>query len=185
MQDEKEIIRQIHKWNKDLFVDLYDLYVSKIYEFIYFKVWTKSQAEDLTSETFFKAFKSINNYKIQEGKKFSSWLYTIANNIVIDYFRALKPEHSLDELSIKYDNPDFVKNADNKQKLTEILKFLDELGAEKKDIFIMRIWNNIPYEEIAQITGKSVNNCKQIFARTLKKIYEKFWIIAVLFLIFK
>lgn len=185
MQDEKEIIRQIHKWNKDLFVELYDLYVSKIYEFIYFKVWTKSQAEDLTSETFLKAFKSIDSYKQQEWKKFSSWLYTIANNVIIDCFRKQKPEQSLDELSIKYETPDFVKDVDNKQKLTEILKFLDELWTDKKDIFIMRIWNNIPYDEIAQITGKSVTNCKQIFSRTLKKVYDKFWVLAVLFLILK
>lgn len=180
MQDEKEIIRQIQSWNKDLFINLYETYLQKIYEFIYFKVWTKNQAEDLTSETFLKAFKNISSYKIQEWKKFSSWLFTIANNIVIDYFRSHKPEYPLDELSIKYDTPDFVKNAEDKHKITEILKFLDELGAEKKEIFIMRIWNNIPYDEISQITGKTTNNCKQIFARTLKKIYEKFGVAAIL-----
>ena len=68
------------------FEKIYDLYVDKIFKYIYFKVGNLADAEDLTSKVFLKAFEKIKHYEIRKSP-FSSWLFRVAHNIVVDLYR--------------------------------------------------------------------------------------------------
>jgi RNA polymerase sigma factor (sigma-70 family) len=68
-------------------------------------------------------------------------------------------------------------------KLEEVVKFMDSLKKEHKDVLIMRIWDNLSYREIAEITGLSESNCKKIVSRNLVKINEAVVYSLLLFLI--
>src|ERR1700735_5250017 len=78
------------------FAEIYDLYFKKIYRFIFFRVGHKETAEDLAEEVFLKAFSKISS--VNEPAAFEGWLYQIARNLVIDYYRQKKLTVALDEI---------------------------------------------------------------------------------------
>lgn len=181
--NEHLIIEKIQKWSKDDFIMIYEKYLKKIYEFIYFKVGNKQDAEDLTSQTFLKAFEKINTFDLDKWTKFSSWLYMIANNIVVDHFRANITSVDFDMMQYISDRKDVLSDVNDRHRIGQVLEFLETLDEEKKQIFTMRIWNKMSYEEISQVVWKSQDACKQTFSRTLSKIVEKFGVMALLLFI--
>jgi len=171
--DNREIslIEDCQRGNKENFAYLYDLYSDKIYNYIYSKTFDREMAEDLTSETFFKALDKIKNFKMWEKASFQAWLYRIAHNKVIDFYRKKKEDVSLEDyLDIKVEDIDFGKQIDNKDKIKEVFEYFDTLKTQQRDILIMRIWDWMSYKEISEISWKSVSNCKKIVSRTLSKV---------------
>src|SRR3989338_4040804 len=86
---ELSLIKQAQKGGKEAYGQLYDHYVAPIYRFVLVKVTDKEEAQDLTHEVFLSAWQNLKNYKHQ-GFPFSSWLYQIARNKVIDHYRTRK-----------------------------------------------------------------------------------------------
>lgn len=180
--NELDIIKKIQSWDNSLFWELYDLYVDKIYNFIYLKTYDSWIAEDLTSETFFKALEKIDSFRSIDWAWFSSWIYRIAYNKVIDHYKAKKEELSLDNIFDLWEENNFWKSIDDKDKIKEVFEFINWLNREHKEIIIMRLWDNLSYKEIAEITGKNVDNCKKIFSRNMKKINENITLVLLILL---
>lgn len=182
---EQEIIMSCQKWNLENFSILYEKYIDEIYKFIYLKTYDKEICEDLTSETFFKALNKINSFKNDENSNFRAWIYRIAYNLIIDNYKSLKEDVCIDDiLEIWYDN-DFWKNLDNKNKLEKIFKYFDTLNKKHKDILIMRLWDDLSYKEISELTWESLDNCKKIVSRTLSKIPNEYMMILLILLLNK
>ncbi len=177
-----ELVEHCQKWNLDYFWTLYDRYVDKIYRFIYVKTSKKEVSEDLTSEVFIKALNNINRFKVQSWATFKSWIYRIAHNLVIDYYRCQKEDLALDDYMNLWKIEDFWKALDDKEKVKKVLDFLDTLKKEHKEIVIMRIWDNLSYKEISDIIWLEESNCKQIFCRTIKKINPNLILLVLLFI---
>jgi len=97
MDNEKDIIVSCQQGDLEKFSWLYDKYIKKIYDFIYFKTTHKETAEDLTSQTFFKALEKIKTFNSDKGT-FSAWLYQIARNTVIDHYRTMKKTVDIDDV---------------------------------------------------------------------------------------
>lgn len=180
MQD-IELVRHCQNWDLNYFWELYDRYIDKIYKFILIKTSNKEVSEDLTSEVFLKALNKIDKFKEQDNATFKSWIYKIAYNLVIDSYRTKKDNVNLEEYMNLWKIEDFWKQIDDKEKIKKVLKYLDKLKTEHKEIIIMRIWDDLSYKEISKITWVSVDNCKQIFCRNIKKLDPN---IIILFLIF-
>nr|MDD3720798.1 RNA polymerase sigma factor [Candidatus Gracilibacteria bacterium] len=167
---EKEIITLCQKGNYDKFGELYEIYFEQIYKFVYLKTYDKSIAQDITSETFFKALDKINTFKNNDDSNFRAWIYRIAYNLIIDDYKISNKKVSLDEMfDIGYEK-DFINDIDNKNKLKEIFDFFNTLNPKHKQILIMRLWDDLSYKEILELTGESLDNCKKIVSRTLLKI---------------
>lgn len=182
---ESEIVIKCQKWDLDQFSLLYDTYVDGIYRFIYLKVFQKEVAEDLTSDVFFKALSKINTYNPEKGASFKTWIYKIAYNTIVDYFRVNKEKVDIDEIveTIQVDE-DIAENIDNKDKIKKILSFLETVDPKVKRIIILRFWDDLSFKEIAEITGESVDNCKKIVSRTIAKIDINTLIILLIFMHF-
>lgn len=168
------------KMDKDGFSRLYDVYVKPIYRFVYFKVNSREEAEDLTSETFLKAWDYIskpdNSNKIRNIKAF---LYQIANNLVIDFYRkkALVPL-SLDSMG---ENNDALESRD----LTHFEKIEkdDEISGLKKafkkipenytSVIIWYYLEDFKIAEIAQILEKSEGTVRVLIHRALKSLKKE------------
>jgi DNA-directed RNA polymerase specialized sigma24 family protein len=75
--------------NREQFTEVYDLYASRIYQFIYYKTYHKETAEDLTSSTFLRAFENLHQFNPERGS-IGAWIYQIARNLVTDHYRAKK-----------------------------------------------------------------------------------------------
>lgn len=167
--NEKQIISSCQKGEYTDFGLLYDNYVKKIYDFIYFKTYHKETAEDLCSLSFIKALENINTFNFSKGS-FNSWLYRIAQNTVIDYFRTKKKEINIDDVWDLSDKTDFAYDLENKLQLEELQKYLKSIKSPRRDIVIMRIWQQLSYKEIAEITQMSEANCKMIYSRTMSAL---------------
>lgn len=89
-------LKKCQKGELEAFGFLYDNYIKKIYDFIYYKTHHQETAEDLTNATFMKALENIRKFNLQEAY-FPAWLYKIARNTVIDHYRTQKNHNNIDD----------------------------------------------------------------------------------------
>lgn len=169
MKSELDLIKNCQQGDNSAFGQLYDKYIKKIYDFIYYKTHHKQTAEDLTSDTFFKALSKINSFDATKGT-FQAWLYQIARNTVIDHYRSSKEFINIDDAWDIEVNVSSAAHLDQQATLTEVKKYISKLSSEQRDIVIMRIWGEMSYQEIAQVLGKTEAACKMSFSRTISKI---------------
>ena len=167
---EREYILAFQNWDFDAFGEIYETYIDQIFVFVLRKTSDREVAEDLTSQVWMKAMKGLSNFSEQEGASFKSWIYRIAHNTVIDHYRVQRQQVDLDAIWEIGISVDIVKCIDDSNKLEEVRQFLWELKPIEKEIVLLRVWDELSYKEIAEITGKKEDNCKQIYKRSLEKI---------------
>jgi len=181
--DEKDIVVNCQNGKIDDFNILYYKYVKRIYKFIYYKVQHRETAEDITSLTFMKALEKINSFS-NVRSTFSTWIYTIARNNVVDFYRTKKNHFDINDIWDLEDQTDIERDLDAKGRLVKVEKYLKELKAEQREIVMLRVWGDMTYREIAEITGKSEGNCKVIFFRALKELKNKMPLELLLYFLF-
>ena len=178
-KEEIELILQVQQWNLDSFTPLYERYFQKIYSFALMKSdWNIQQAEDATAMTFMKAFENINKFSAEkEGSSFAAWIYNIAYHSLLDILKRRESDQIENEDNISYDS-DYVDYFQKHVQTEQILAYLEQLWSEKKDLFILRIWNNLSYNEIAEVMWKRSSTCRKDFSKLVKKVanHFKYWI---------
>ncbi len=166
---EQGIIQSCQNGNLEDFSQLYDKYIKMIYNFVYFRTHHKETAEDLTSLAFTKTLEKINSFNYKKGT-FSSWLYRIARNTVIDHYRTQKMETNIDDIWDLGSNDDLPRDIETKEKLKKVQEYLNKLQPEQRDLIIMRVWDGLSYKEISEITKKSEAGLKMMFSRAMTKL---------------
>lgn len=183
--EELIIIKSIQNGRSQEFGWLYDAYIAKIYNFIYYRTYHKQTAEDLTSLTFTKAYVNIQSFSPQLGA-FSAWIHRIARNNVIDYYRTVKPTSDITNAFDLSSSDNVERGVDTLLKLEKVKQYLDTLPSEHKDLVIMRVWDELNYKEIAQILNKSEASLKVSFSRIVAKMHKEMAIMAaIIFLILR
>lgn len=172
-EKEQEIVTRAQN-NPGSFAPLYDYYFPKIYNYIYHRVQNTQLAEDLVSETFYKALANIKQFKWQ-GRSFSSWLYTIARNQVIDQYRRQEPlllDESQNELKAPAaNNPEErVLGEITKEELFNAIK---TLTPDQQDALLLRFQEDLKIKEIAQVLDKNEGAIKALLFRGLKNLRKK------------
>lgn len=170
MEKDKELIEKIQSGDSSAFAELYDRYFEKIYKFIYYKTTHKENAEDLCSQTFTKALEKISDFKFTNTGTFSAWLYRIARNTVIDFYRTSPQQQDIDQTYNLYQEDDMENKISDKQNLDSIRDKLGSLKQEQREIIVMRVWDELSYKEISEIVGKSEASCKMSFSRGIKQL---------------
>lgn len=161
------------KKDPEAFGNLYDAYIEKIYRFVYFKVGSREEAEDITSEVFLKAW----GYLIENGKEvrnFAGFIFRVARNKIIDFYRAKgqRQEFFLDpELEIGKEDKNFSRVEAN-QELEKLLRTLKQLKQEYQEIVLLRYVEEMSISEIAEILGKSALSVRVTLHRAGKKLKE-------------
>lgn len=187
VNEELAAISACQNGNKEAFATLYEMYVRNIYDFLYFRTFHKETAEDLTSETFLKALRSIDRYDASRAS-FATWLYRIARNTLIDFVRTKKDVASESAEQDPAADPRLDAQIDADATLLEVRKILETFSEEQRDVIIMRLWDQLPYEEIAEITGKSEDACKMQFSRglaTLRKNLPSFTLLLLFIFMYR
>ncbi len=151
------------------FGQLYDQHVRKIYNYIYYRTHHKETAEDLTSTVFMKALENFQSFNPEKGN-FSMWIYRIAKNALIDHYRTLKQNLNIDDIWDISSQTEIPKDTDTHMQLEKVKKYLKTLKPVQRDIIIMRLWDGLSYQEIADILGKSEGSCKVTFSRAIAEI---------------
>jgi RNA polymerase sigma factor (sigma-70 family) len=137
---------------------------SKIYNFIFSKVLDQEVAEDIFQETFIKVIKTLKAGLYNEEGKFVSWVMRISHNLVIDYFRKSNRMPKF-EVSDDYDVFQFItdnapnaeNNLINDQVVNDLQQLIAELPDDQKEVLSMRLYRDMSFKEIAEITGVSIN----------------------------
>lgn len=169
MYNEQELIQQLQSGQKEAFSSLYDTHFQMIYNHIFYKTLNQSLSEDVVSDTFFKAFDKIHQFTYKTENSFRSWLYTIANNTLLDTYKKLSPD-SLDE-QLDYDSGQNITGEENNRYVGEqVLQELDQLWGNKKDIIIMRLREGLSYEEMSEITWRPETSLRKDFSIAIKEL---------------
>lgn len=181
-QSDREIIREILNGNEDLFAVLVSRYEKPIFNYVYGMVRQRQDAEDLTQEAFVKAFFALKTYK--DSFEFSTWMYRIARNVCLDYFRRQKirsvfslntpvGEEEEDELG------DFLPAGQDPEEgvlegelLERVSQAVGRLPWKFREVIILRYIEELPYEDIAQILGVPVGTVKTYLHRAKTKLRE-------------
>lgn len=159
--------------HQDEFIKIYDKYFKRIYSFIYFKTSHKETAEDLSSQTFLKALKSLHKFKDDNNSSLFAWLIMIARNNVTDYYRSYKNLQDIDDFWDLSGDEDIIQDLEFKEKASYLRKYLKELKNSQREIIILRVFQDLSYKEIAEIQHKNEAACKMEFSRALKHLKDK------------
>lgn len=167
------LLIQAQAGREEALADIYESYYLKIYRFIYYRVGHKETAEDLTEDTFVKAFDSLK--KLQEVKAFEGWLYRIARNLVIDYYRSKKQFVPIDSLenTLEYDT-NLVELINLQIEQTILIKLLKELTDEQQSVIKMKFIEDLDNTTIAEALNKSEGAVRVIQHRAIAKLKEIF-----------
>ena len=151
------------------FGQLYDIWADKVYRFVYLKIRHKAVAEDITADVFLKAWQHIHQYRPRAGQPFSAWLYTIARNTLIDYYRSQKHvEVSFEDMPeiADLEGPDLYQEASHLETL------LTKLPSDYEKVLRLRFIEGLPIAKVAQIMKKKEDNIRALSSRALKKLAE-------------
>ncbi len=169
MQDRK-YINAFQAWDYSGFESLYEKYIDVIFAFILRKTSDTQVAEDICSQVWIKALKSLEFFGDKENANFKAWIYCIAQNTVIDYYRTKKEKIDIESIAEPGISNDFAQHIDQKAKLQEVITYMDSLKSLEREIVTMRIWDDLSYKHIAKVLDKKEDACKKTFSRAIKKI---------------
>ena len=158
--------------DKDAFGLLYDHYSSSVFRFLYYRTRSTALAEDLTSETFFRALRSMNNFRWQ-GKDFGAWLMTIARNLATDHFKAgrTRLEMATEDMGVHDDATESPETTVLSSLTNEMLmSALQELPAEQQDCLVMRFLQGMSIAETAAVLQRSEGAVKQLQLRGVRNL---------------
>jgi RNA polymerase sigma-70 factor (ECF subfamily) len=158
--------------DSEAFGMLYDHYHTSVYRFLYYRVGSVALAEDLTSETFFRALRSMASFRWQ-GKDFGAWLMTIARNLTADHFKSgrTRLEYATEDMSA-HDSATAGPESAVLASLTNeaLLKALHKLPGEQQECLIMRFLQGLSIAETAQVLGRSDGAVKQLQLRGVRHL---------------
>ena len=158
--------------DKEAFGQLFDHYHPAVYRFLYYRTRSQSLAEDLASDTFFRALRSMNNFRWQ-GKDFGAWLMTIARNLTTDHFKAgrTRLEMTTEDMGAHDDSTEGPENAVLASLSNEVLlRALQKLPKEQQECLIMRFLQGMSIAETAQVLARSDGAIKQLQLRGVRNL---------------
>ncbi len=174
LEGEQLYIERAQAGDATCFGQLYDHYATPIYRFIAIKVGTRQEAEDLMHEVFISAWQKLPRYEAQ-GYPFSSWLYKIARNRVIDYYRTKKSHLSIDDNPVLDDEVFGVREGtedeiDKGLDIAAVKVAMDQLTGEQREVVRLRFLDELSPAEIAVVLGKREGTVRIIQHRAIQKL---------------
>ena len=155
------------------FGQLYEYFYDRIFRYVMFKTGDRNEAEDITTEVFLRMLESIGSFKFQ-GYPFSSWLFRIAHNLIVDYFRKKSRRKivPLEEASTVAENSvvDFDNRIDAGRAAAEVYSAMDGLTDLQKEVLSLRFAAGLSVKETAEAVGKKENAVKALQHAAIKKL---------------
>ena len=164
LQEDSVLVSDYINGNEKALEKLIIRHKQRIYSFIYSKVLNRDITEDVFQDTFIKVINTLKRGKYNEEGKFLPWVMRIAHNLVIDHFRKnnrMPKFRNTDEFDIFSVLSDNSMNAENQlikdQIHNDVRELIQELPADQKEVLIMRLYKDMSFKEISEITDVSIN----------------------------
>ena len=165
------LLARAKQGESEAFGELYNLYFKRIFKFIYYRVGHKELAEDLSEDVFVKAYTRLAS--VQKDASFEGWLYQIARNTVIDYYRDKKMLVALDEVENTLEYESNILNVLELQEEQKILlRHLKELEPTQQVVIKLKFLEDLENAEIAALLNKTEGAIRVIQHRALNKLKE-------------
>jgi RNA polymerase sigma-70 factor (ECF subfamily) len=167
--EDRQVLALASQGNQDAFGALYERYVERIFNYVYYRTGNVHDAEDLTARVFYRALNHISNYT-DRGVPFSAWLYRIAHNLIANWHRdrSRHLEIPLDDaptLHYKGEPPETALMHGQDQEA--LLKLIRHLPGERQHLLILKFVEQMSNAEIGQTMGRSEGAVKSLYHRTL------------------
>jgi RNA polymerase sigma-70 factor (ECF subfamily) len=155
VQDEKNVVERAQKGDSNAFAQIYEEYFDRIYRYIAVRLGDRTEAEDLTEQVFLKTLESIKSFK-WKGMPFSAWLFRIAHNQVIDYYRKMSKRQNLPlDDAILSGGVDTASAAELNLKMDELKVAMTGLTDLQRQVIVLRFTSGLSIAETAKSMGKS------------------------------
>ncbi len=169
MSESEEQLIERARHNADAFGVLYERYVDRVYNYIYYRTGNVHEAEDLTARVFYRALAHMDDYR-QRGVPFAAWLYRIAHNLVANWHRDRSRHRDvrLDDLlglAEKGDGPE--RQVEQGEDAAALLTAIRTLPADRQQLLILKFVDEMSNAEIARVMGRSEGAIKSLYHRTL------------------
>lgn len=167
------IVKKAISGDVEAFASLYDAYVDDVYRFMLHRVGHEQTAEDLTSQVFLKAWDNLGRYKVR-GLPFGAWLFQIARNSVIDYYRTRKETLPLEPNAVMEPDPmmNVAREVEKRLEGEWLRTILHKLTHEQREVLILKFINGLKTKEIAQVMGKGQGAIRALQMRALHALAD-------------
>lgn len=162
--NDQELVKQYLEGNEEALETLISRYRDKVYSYIYHLVKDNALTEDIFQDTFFKVISTLKKGSYNEEGKFLPWVVRIAHNLVIDHFRRQKKFPTVtggedydifDILPLKQGSVE--DDMLQKQTHRDVRALIKTLPMEQREVLVMRLYNDMSFKEIADMTNVSIN----------------------------
>ena len=181
------LVKNYVEGNENALSTLIKRHESKIYGFIYSKIADRDISNDIFQDTFIKVIKTLKNNSYNEEGKFSPWVMRISHNLIVDHFRKTKKMpmyRETEEFSIFSVMSDDSLTIESKMILDQVevdlKKLIQELPDDQKEVLVMRMYQDMSFKEISELTDVSINTAlgrMRYALMNLRKIIDKHQII--------
>ncbi len=173
--DEDAVLASAAQGDVEAFGQLYERYVGRIYNYIYYRTGNSFDAEDLTARVFFRAHNHISHFR-NMGVPFSAWLYRIAHNLVANWHRDNSRRHEVpleDNIPLHHrvELPEALLI--NNQEMEHLLQKIRRLSADRLQLIILKFVERLSNAEVGVIMGKSEGAVKSLYHRTLLALRDE------------
>ena len=171
---EEKLIIQAVRGDSSAFGSLYDHYQPMIYRFVAVKVGRREEAEDITHQVFMNAWQNIKRYE-HRGHPFSSWLYRIARNQIVDHYRSHKETVSLESSGVEEIAvlpQSITSDITSKLELERVFRAIHQLKPDYQDVIIMRFVEDLSIRETAQAMKKTEGAVKLMQHRAMAELRQ-------------
>jgi len=173
--------------NEDALAALIKRHESKIYGFIYSKISDRDISNDIFQDTFIKVIRTLKSNSYNEEGKFLPWVMRISHNLIVDHYRKTKKMpmfRETEEFSIFSIMSDDSLSIENKliseQVEIDIKRLIEELPVDQKEVLVMRMYQDMSFKEISEVTGVSINTAlgrMRYALMNMRKVIDKHQIV--------
>ncbi|MDQ7029123.1 MAG: sigma-70 family RNA polymerase sigma factor [Ardenticatenia bacterium] len=167
---EHELVERA-KHDRQAFGELYERYVDRVYQYVYYRVGNRQDAEDLTARVFFRVLDALPRYRCGRAP-FEAWLFKIARNLVSNWHRDQKQRRliSLDDMPllqrlVDHEPPDRI--AERRDEYEQLYQAIRALAEERQTLLYLKFIEGMSNAEIGEVLGKSEGAVKALYNRTL------------------
>jgi RNA polymerase sigma-70 factor (ECF subfamily) len=167
----RRLVESAAAGNIESFGEIYSIYLDRIYRYVIYQVRDKATAEDLSEEIFWKAWRGLAKYR-WDGHPFSAWLYRIAHNQIVDYFRTNRKYQNIEVESLAGDT-DPEQEVSRKQMERLLVSAVSSLPEQQRQVIILKFIEGLDNREIEQIMGKKQGAIRMLQMRALTTLRQK------------
>jgi len=169
-QDEDAAPIAESKNNAAAFSVLYDRYVQSIYRYLYYRVGSAPEAEDLTSQTFLSALEALPRYQHQGN--FAAWLFRIARGKMIDYVRRQQKQLPLKDAYLSEAN-DLLAEIADADEIAQLWVLIHKLDDDEQELIRLRYTAGLPFAQVAAVLGSNENTVKKSLYRVVARLQSQ------------